>query len=121
MKRLIIAGSRTFNDHLLLEREVNSFRKKFNLDKVLIVTGDAHGADTLAERYARLYDLPFKIYPANWKEYGRSAGPIRNRLMAKTCQKGFCIVFWDGMSKGTANMIVNAKAFNLTLKIINIK
>jgi hypothetical protein len=37
--------------------------------------------------------------------------------MAKSANA--CIVFWDGVSKGTANMIELAKKYNLKMQVIN--
>lgn len=39
---------------------------------------------------------------------GRGAGPKQNQEMPKSANA--CIVFWDGISKGTANMISMANS-----------
>jgi hypothetical protein len=68
-----------------------------------IVSGGARGVDRLGERYARKRGLPCKVFPAQWAKYGKSAGPIRNAEMAKYTDYGVAV--WDGVSRGTANMI----------------
>ena len=42
-------------------------------------------------------------FPANWKKYGKKAGPIRNETMAKNAEG--LVAIWDGQSRGTTSMI----------------
>ena len=98
MKKLIIAGSRSFNDYDKLKSEVMNFIVE--IDEIpIIISGTAKGADKLGERFAEEYELEVDLYPANWNEYGKRAGPIRNEEMAKNATH--CIVFWDGKSSGS--------------------
>jgi hypothetical protein len=99
--RTIIAGTRTFNDYELLKTKLTEFRLTHDITE--IVSGGAKGADLLGERYAEEYNINLKIFPANWNKHGNAAGPIRNRQMAEYADQ--LIVFWDGSSKGTENMI----------------
>ena len=48
-------------------------------------------------------DIEVIEYPADWDKYGKSAGYIRNREMADVCD--CAVIFWNGLSRGTANMI----------------
>ena len=120
--RLIIAGSRDFNDYELLEKEVDSFilrvQEKLGYGiPVEIVSGGAKGADRLGERYAKDRGLPVKIFFANW-DLGRGAGYIRNEEMAKYASD--CVVFILDSSKGSTHMANLAKKYNLGLKVINL-
>ena len=54
----------------------------------------------LGERYARENGFRIERYPADWKQYGKSAGPRRNMQMAEAGDDIIC--FWDGKSRGTA-------------------
>lgn len=45
--------------------------------------------------------------PADWDRLGKKAGMVRNAQMADYADAA--IVFWDGKSNGTANMISNMK------------
>jgi hypothetical protein len=120
MLRLVIAGSRNFDDYDLLESTLNEFIEFHSIGDpdpgVLIISGLAKGADLLGVQYANQKGYKVEEFPANWK-LGRSAGPKRNLEMAKSANS--CIVFWDGVSKGTANMIELAKRFQLKLLVIN--
>ena len=122
MLKLIIAGGRDFTDYKLLEHEVKQFiieiagDQKLRRDDVEIVSGLARGADSLGIDFANEHWLPVVEFIADWDKYGKSAGPFRNEEMAKYATH--CIVFWDGKSTGSKNMIENCKKYNLTYKII---
>lgn len=118
MTKLIIAGGRDFDNYTLLEQEVKRFIIENNIRKPLsIVSGKARGADKMGEQFANQWKFPIISMPADWNKYGNTAGPIRNEEMAKIATH--CIVFWDGKSSGSANMIQNAKKYNLIYKVIN--
>jgi hypothetical protein len=122
MLRLIIAGSRNFEDYQLLESSLDEFIELHSLGDpdpgVIIISGLAKGADLLGVQYAKQRGYQVEEFPANWK-LGRSAGPKRNLEMAKSANA--CIVFWDGVSKGTANMISMANRYQLKLQVIKIE
>lgn len=100
-KKLAIVGSRSFTEHLIGYIEVDKLRETENI--TTIISGGAKGADRFGKFYARSRHIKYIEYPADWDEYGKSAGFIRNETMADNCD--IAIVFWDGMSRGTKNMI----------------
>ena len=112
--KVIIAGSRNFNDYNSLKNKLDIILK--NQKEVTIVSGTARGADRLGERYAEENHHKLEKYPAMWDIYGKKAGYIRNEEVAKFSDA--CVVFWDGKSKGTKHMIDIAKNFKLNLRII---
>lgn len=115
----LIAGSRTFNNSKLLEETMDRLLK--NKDKVLIISGGARGADTLAENYAKKKGYKTLIMPAEWDKYGKSAGYKRNAKMheALACfEDRGCVLFWDGKSKGTQHNIPLANEHNTPIRIV---
>jgi hypothetical protein len=74
-----------------------------NKELVTVISGTAKGADTLGERYAIENDFELLKYPADWEQFGKSAGYKRNQQMAEIADG--VIAFWDGKSKGTNHMI----------------
>ena len=116
MIKVIIAGTRDFNDYALLKKDVDYFLQDFNPSKIEIVSGNARGADKLGERYAKEHNLPVKLFPANWDKYGKRAGYLRNQEMAN--YSDVLIAFWDEKSKGTKHMIDIAKKQGLTVIVV---
>ena len=118
--RVIIAGGREYDDYDLLRERCDFYlQNKFNEEDVIIVSGHAKGADALGECYAQERGLECEQYPADWEKYGRGAGPIRNEQMANVANA--LIAFWDGQSRGTANMINLAMSKGLKVAVVNYK
>ena len=97
--KIIVAGSRSIIDYGAVVKAV--IDSGFSLS--MVVSGGAKGADALGEKFATENNLQVKIFPADWKRYGRAAGPKRNKEMAEYADG--LIAIWDGSSKGTKNMI----------------
>ena len=118
MIKVIIAGTRDFNDYAFLKKNVDYFLQGINPnnEEIEIVSGNARGADKLGERYAKEHNLPVKLFPANWDKYGKRAGYLRNQEMAN--YSDVLIAFWDEKSKGTKHMIDIAKKQGLTVIVV---
>lgn len=117
MFKVIIAGSRSFNDYEKLKSFCDSVL--INKTEIEIVSGCCiRGADKLGELYAKERNFCLSLFPADWDKYGKSAGVIRNKDMADYADA--LIVFWDGVSKGTKNMIKMAEKKNLSIKVCRI-
>lgn len=128
--RVIIAGGRDFNDYELLKKEVDFILSKQT--EIEVVSGrcdrgvhtfttkdgvKVYGADGLGERYSQEKGYKVIPFPANWREYGPIGGPIRNKQMAQSAEG--LIIFWDGVSRGSRNMVNEAKAERLKIHIVN--
>lgn len=116
--KVIIAGSRGFNNYKLLAQQCNRLlsdkRKKCN---IVIISGHARGADTLGEKYAKEEGFDLEIYPAQWDKLGKKAGLVRNEQMGSIADA--VIAFWDGKSHGTKHMIDFATNKGLLVRVIN--
>lgn len=97
--KVIIAGSRTFNNYDLLVKTL----QEENLIIEEVVCGGARGADTLGAEWAKKNGVPIKYFNAEWDIYGRAAGTIRNHQMGDYAD--YLVAFWDGKSSGTKDMI----------------
>lgn len=115
--RVIIAGSRTFDNYELLCKKCDLFfsRRK----PTAILCGEARGADMLGKRYAIEHGIEVLYFPANWDRDGKSAGYLRNKEMAENADA--LVAFWDGTSRGTAHMINLAKEKRLKVRIVRCK
>ena len=116
--KIIIAGGRDFSDYDMLRSEVDTFLSDFDSqDEIEVISGCAKGADRLGERYGVSTGCLVKYFPANWEKYGKRAGYIRNREMAEYAN--MCVVFWDGKSRGSKNMIDTAKELDLDTHVVS--
>lgn len=125
--RVIIAGSRDFNDfsklmNSCIEILAGITNKNDDLDKIRIVSGTAKGADQLGEQYAKIAGYDVSRFPADWDGLGKRAGYVRNAEMANFAvadgNYGVLIAFWDGKSKGTKHMIDLAEKKRLEVHIV---
>lgn len=120
-KRVIVAGSRSFDDYQMLEWHLNLLLWPFNDNpeeySIEIVSGTARGADKLGERYAQLTGYNVTRFPANWNTHGRAAGYIRNEEMAKYAD--MAVLFWDDVSRGTKHMIDLCKKHDIPCCVIH--
>ena len=110
--KTIICGSRHFAAPALMKRVMANLR----WSPTEVISGCAPGADTYGEKWAASNRISVKQFPANWKTYGRAAGPIRNKQMAKYGDA--CVAFLYAGSRGTKNMIHLATIKGMPLCIV---
>ena len=113
-KKVAVVGSRTFSNFDLLVKTLLEYHASTGI--ALIVSGGAAGADSMAEKFAKIHGIPTSIHLPDWKKYGRAAGIIRNKDIIAECD--VCFAFWDGSSRGTKNDIELCNKLNKTCHII---
>jgi len=107
--KLIVAGSRDFNDYPMLHKTLDDLANGIYETKAIsIVSGMARGADHLACIFAKANEVKLYEFPADWDKYGKRAGYVRNDQMAHFSDG--LVAFWDGESRGTAHMIQTMQA-----------
>ena len=106
--KVIVCGSRSISDKQYIFEALDKLLKDY--DDVEIISGHARGVDTIAEAYAKERAIPLVVFSADWEQYGRAAGPIRNKEMLQFAMSAepLVISFWDGKSRGTKNMMLLA-------------
>ena len=120
--RIIVAGSRTFQDYEHLRSVLDEYIRNIPGNPLItMVSGTASGADLLGERYAMEHSYLLELFPADWKN-GGLAGRIRNARMADfaSLKKGVLFAFWDGKSYGTKHMIECAEKYKLETHVIKV-
>jgi len=101
--KVIIAGSRS-----VVGINLDDIIAESGFEITQVVSGGAlQGVDRIGEQWARSNSIDCKVFEPDWAQYGKAAGPIRNREMAKYADA--LIAVWDGESKGTKNMIETAR------------
>lgn len=117
MTCLAIVGSRGFGGvEVFVERVEQWIVKNGRPDR--IVTGCARGTDAMARRFAADKKIPLVVKPAEWRKYGRAAGPIRNAEIVKECTT--MLAFRMEMSPGTSNSIALAKKANKPVEVVDV-
>lgn len=96
MRRILVCGGRDFQDGKLLADTLDKYQFS------CCITGMAKGADSLAYWYAVIHKIPVLAFPADWKQYGKRAGFIRNTQMLVEGKPDLVIAFAGGT--GTAMM-----------------
>lgn len=120
--KVIIAGGRDLDEDVVYAELVKLRIEddSFIAQATEIVSGHCPtGADAAGEWYADFYDVPTKLFPADWDKHGRAAGPIRNEQMAEYADA--LVAFWDGKSRGTKGMIDLMEKANKPVTIIKME
>lgn len=114
--KLIVAGGRDFNLYKVLSDNLDRLLVNKREGLIEIVCGGAKGADSLGEKYAQDNGLYIRYFRAEWDEYGKRSGILRNIEMGDYADA--LVAFWDGKSKGTKHMIDYAKSKGLAVRVI---
>ena len=110
--RVLVCGGRTFADKAHMISCMDAVHSTEGPITQLI-HGGANGADTMSGEWARTRNVPVKVYHADWRKHGNSAGPKRNQLMLIDGKPDLVVAFPGG--KGTAHMVRIAKAAGVTV------
>lgn len=103
--KILVTGGRDFQGEVYLRDRLDKLRDALGFDT--IIHGGQRGADRMAGRWGLEMGLVVITEQADWKQYGRRAGPIRNAKML-TWQPDLVVAFPGG--RGTADMVKQAKA-----------
>ena len=106
--KLLIAGSRSITDI-----DISPYIPS---ETDLIISGDAEGIDSLAEKYADEMRISKLIMRPNYRLYKRGAPIKRNEEMVKMCDR--VLAFWDGVSRGTKYTIEYARKIGKPVDVI---
>jgi hypothetical protein len=123
--KILVTGDRHWSDNdvirtALVTARVQAYMRGESLE---IVHGNALGADRIAGQVAahfdnQVMDNEVKVYahPARWSDYGKAAGPIRNREMLSSHPDIELVLAFHAdilHSKGTRDMVQEALHHNL--------
>jgi hypothetical protein len=129
--RVLVCGGRDYGSKVVDGKLVVDIEQVDRLNKALdraleaatlaertfvLIHGGARGADHLSGVWASMRKdrVEERVYPADWKTHGKSAGPIRNRLMLTSGQPHVIIAFKGG--KGTADMVRQGNKAGIPVK-----
>lgn len=83
--KILVTGSRDWTDHIVIEQALDAFFSQSLGDDDELIQGGVLGADFYARRWADRHKNFVKstTVEADWKKWGKAAGPIRNEQMVK--------------------------------------
>jgi len=129
--RILVCGGRNFGDtnvlpefreerikeYKFIHRTLDELARKYSKEykendnwlptDITIISGAARGADRAASDWATCNYARLEEFPADWVQYGKRAGPIRNEDMLNRGNPNLVISFPGG--RGTAHMVKIAK------------
>jgi hypothetical protein len=113
--RVLFCGDRHWTSRHVI------YRWMVKVKPTVVIEGEARGADRIAREVADSLGIPVERYPANWSQYHRAAGPIRNKQMLVEGKPDLVLAFHDDLnsSKGTKNMVTLAQKAGVPWKAIN--
>jgi hypothetical protein len=113
--RILVTGSREWDDRAMIYRALADARGDTPHDQMMIVVGDARGADRIAVRYAMDMDWGLDIHRAAWGIQGKAAGIIRNIGMVDT-GADICLAFIKDNSPGATHCADYAESKGIPVK-----
>lgn len=111
--KVLVTGSRDYKDRDTVWGVLDDLDREGGIS--VVVHGAAKtGADSLAEWWAKARSVPYLGYPADWRNEGKAAGPLRNRKMIEMFTPDVVLAFPLPQSVGTIDMISVVEKFNRT-------
>lgn len=118
--RVAVVGSRSYPSMPRVRaalRELADVRIEFPTYEWIILSGGAPGVDKVAIEEARRLGFKTEVIAADWKTYGKAAGPLRNTEIVKRADR--VIAFWDERSRGTRDVIKKALAAGKDVRYVD--
>ncbi len=120
--RVLVTGSRTWDIHYKIDMVLNelyALADVLNSPLTLVHGACPTGADHLAEQWAlSRVNVKVEHWPADWKQYGKSAGPRRNEAMVDA-GADMCVAFLQDNSIGTRQTIALARTAHIPTFVID--
>src|ERR1700744_5243367 len=122
MFRVLVTGGRFYKDCRHVFEELEDLLATYG--EIHVVHGacctkespqSLRGADRWAQEWAQVNQMPYTGIPARWMQYGKAAGAMRNRQMAKL-RIDLVLAFPGGT--GTSNMVDEATQAGIRVRVL---
>ena len=111
--KVLVCGGRNYNNREKVFDTLNNLAEE-GITVGEIIEGGARGADRIGREWALENGIKVTTVEADWNQFGKSAGYIRNNEMVKL--KPDIVVAFKG-GKGTANMVKISEKENVPVII----
>ena len=120
--KVLVCGGRYFQEVPLLWRHLDQLHAKSSITCVIeggsdAVAGEYYGADYWARMWAQARGVHSVTCWADWDQFGRWAGPKRNKEMLERYGPDLVLAFEGG--KGTADMVKQAQAAGVAVRSVS--
>jgi hypothetical protein len=127
--RILVTGSRDWPYPGVVDAELRAatLPTTDSIPITIIQGGCPTGADEQARQWVDLNNhgwtfgrTVIETHPADWKTYGKGAGPIRNQEMV-ALGADLCLVFRFNESKGATDCMMRAYAAGIRVRLIDLR
>lgn len=115
MKRIAVTGGRDYTNADRVSAILRSVDRVVP-GEITLVHGNAQGADTMARNVAIALGWKHESWVPQWDEYGKAAGPIRNRNMLSS---GIDLLIAFPGGRGTQGCVEIAHEMKLHVMEVN--
>lgn len=117
--RLLVTGSRTWTDKKAIYQALRDWWDSTGRDPAAVLVSGAcpKGADRLAEEVWEQNGLTVERHPADWDQYGKRAGFVRNKAMVDTAPDHLAAFILDG-SKGASQTLRLAREAGISATVV---
>lgn len=99
--KILVCGGRDYDDQDFVSQVLDMIHEDYPI--TCVVHGDAKGADSFGQAWAKASGVEEKPYPADWGKWKHAAGSIRNAEMLRDNPDIELVVVFPG-KHGTCDM-----------------
>ena len=123
--KILVCGDRDWTDRKTIRALLKAFKRRWPNCTIILIHGDCPtGADKIANDIGEALGFKIKRYAADWKQFHKAAGPIRNaEMIERNPDIELALAFHNRLkkSKGTLDMVFKLNEARIPVTIISSK
>lgn len=117
--RVIMCGDRHWTDLVTVDEVIRKLVAHYGIGRLLIISGGAPGADTMAIQAAHNQGVHCARVDALWHKHRTAAGPMRNAAMLKL-RPHLIFAFHEDLSRSRGTRDMLAKGLRAGVRCIHV-
>lgn len=119
--RILVTGTRAPLDEAQERLVADELRRAAEGRTGVVVVHGAcpTGVDAFVDELCRDLNIATESHPADWRQHGKAAGPLRNRAMVEA-GAAVCLAFPLGPSRGTRGCATLARAADIETREVEL-